>query len=372
MEKNNDVLDLIENFCKKEIIPHVSCDPEKIAYPKDIIKGLSEIGLFGINIPAEYGGSTLPISQNLEINRILAKYWLGIPAMYGTHLRSNQYFLELATDQQKSNFLPKMASGEKIAAHAFHEKGIKDPNLFKTKITKESDGSFLLNGEKEWATNAEDANFIIVVAKKEGFSESGSAALIIERDMPGVNIVKDHFRSGMKGISLNRVSFSNVNLQEKDFIGGHATDATSFISDFRAISSLNFSARCVGIAENIVDRVRPYLLPKSRSSEALPVISYKWSEVLMILQSMSFYFEGSVRKNSKQPLSKSEAHRTKAFCSSQLQILVAKSRMLAGGTGYASDDYHLIRQLNDAGSLQLIDTPDDTLLTWTGLEDVNG
>lgn len=185
-----------------------------------------------------------------------------------------------------------------------------------------------------------------------------------------MSIIADHDRQGLKGISLNRVSFNDVKLEPENFIGSPETDATEFISDFRLISSLNFSARCVGVAESLLKLARPYIMENQRDKYALPVIAYKWSELVMEQTAITFYFSGSVALMRNQNLSKSDAHRTKVFCSSTLQSVVSKVRMLTGGTGYASDDYTLLRQLNDAGSLALIDTPNDTLLTWAGLRDL--
>lgn len=163
MSQQDPIIQELEKFCSQEITSFFNAHKDTIPYPSDIVRQLSELGLFGINIPEEFGGSKLPISLNLEINRVLSKYWLAIPALYGTHLRANQYYLELGNPEQKSTMLPKMASGEQITAHAFHEKGKKQPATFATNV-KRNGNSYILNGEKEWVTNAENATQIIVVA----------------------------------------------------------------------------------------------------------------------------------------------------------------------------------------------------------------
>ncbi|MBO9468396.1 acyl-CoA/acyl-ACP dehydrogenase [Tropicibacter sp. R15_0] len=367
MSSQSQIIDTIEKFCASEVVGFLNEHQDSIPYPRDLIEKLAKLGLFGINIPEEYGGSKIPISENLHINRVLSKYWLSIPALYGTHLRANQYFIEIGTEDQKSETLPKMASGELIFAHAFHEKGRKKPATFATSVTKEGN-AFLLNGEKEWVTNAEDADRIIVVARNDELS--GCSAVVVSKSDPGVKIVKNHSRRGVEGVSLNRLALSNVRVEPENIIGGPDQDATEFISGFRAISSLNFSARCVGLSESIRDMVSGYLLPDQRDEVSLPVIANRWSELQMRHQAIVYYFAGAVSQLRDGGLSKSEAHRTKVFCSATLQEVVSLARMLAGGTGYASDDHSLIRQLNDAGSLALIDTPNDTLLTWAGIEDL--
>lgn len=367
MSNQSQIIDTIEKYCKSEVSKFLDSHQEDIPYPKDLIEGLARLGLFGINIPEQYGGSRIPISENLQINRVLSKYWLSIPALYGTHLRANQYFIEIGTEDQKSTTLPKMATGELIFAHAFHEKAKKRPSTFSTHVKREG-SAFVLNGEKEWVTNAEDADKIIVVAKNSELD--GCSAVVVSKSDPGVTIVKNHSRRGIEGVSLNRVALSNVRVEPENIIGGPDQDATDFISNFRAISSLNFSARCVGLSESIRDLVSGYLLVDQRDEISLPVIANRWSELQMKHQAIVHYFDGAVRQLRESELNKSEAHRTKVFCSATLQEVVDLARMLAGGTGYASDDHNFIRQLNDAGSLALIDTPNDTLLTWAGIEDL--
>ncbi len=362
----NQVIETIDRFCQTKIVDFLNTHAESLPYPKQIINDLAELGIFGINIPSEYGGSKLSISLNLEINRILSKYWLSIPALYGTHLRSNQYLIEIGTKEQKDTLLPKMADGSIIFAHAFHEKGKKNPLSFST-ILKDDGQSFVLNGQKEWVTNAENSDRIIVVARNEEATEC--YAVMISGSDPGVTILKNYARRGIEGVSLNRLVFSNVKIEPYQIIGGPGKDASNFISDFRAISSLNFSARCVGISESITEQVAVYLMPSERDEVSLPVIANRWSELQMINKSIVAYFESSVNQYRNGELSKSDAHRTKVFCSMKLQEVVSKAQMLTGGTGYASDDHQLIRRLNDAGSLALIDTPNDTLLTWSGLND---
>lgn len=364
------ILSDIELFCKREVVPFLESCKGTPTYPSDIIKKMGDIGLFGINIPELYDGAKVPISLNLNINRTLAKYWLALPALCGTHLRANQYFVKLATDEQKEHYLPKMASGEFIAAHAFHEKAIRNPLEFKTEIV-EKNGKYFLSGTKEWVTNADNCAFMIVVARRTDHNGLCSAA-IVRKDMPGVNLAQEHYRRGIHGISLTRVTFSNVELEEEDFIGGSSINAFDFISSYRAISSLNFSARAAGIAESIVDKVKPYLMLSDRDDLAKGVIFYKWSEIQMIKESIISYFERSVTLNKDNKLTKPQAHRTKVFCSQYLQTLVSKASMLCGGTGYASEDYLLIQQLGDAGSLALIDTPNDILLTWSGRDELHG
>lgn len=366
------ILNEIIDFCEHEINSFLDKFKGELPYPAQLIDRMGQLGLFGINIPEQFGGSEIPISLNLKINQILSRYWLAIPALYGTHLRTNQYFLELGTQVQKAKFLPKMAKGELIAAHAYHEKAIRQADNFKT-VIRERNGKFFLTGTKEWVTNAQHCNFMVVVARRERTNDSklpNCSAVIVWPNSPGLALADEHYRKGIEGISLRRVNFNEIEISEDDFIGGKETCALNFISQFRPISSLNFAARCVGIAESLIELIKPYLMIEERDELSKGVIYHKWAELLMIKESIAAYFENSVALNELGRLTNSQAHRTKVFCSKSLQDLVTYGRMLSGGTSFASDDYSLIRQLNDAGSLSLIDTPNDILLTWSGKEEL--
>lgn len=364
----NPIFNELELFCKDEVLPFIS-SASKNDYPHELLKRIGELGLFGFNIPKEFGGSSLPANLNIPINRLLSHYSLALPALYGIHLRASQYFTALGTEEQKKVYLTEMAKGKLISTHAYHEKSIRSPKSFTTAIYKKGE-KYLLSGTKEWVINAHNCDFMVVIARQESNKISDNSpicsAVIVDRNKVGLTISEEYVRRGLKGISLSRVTFSNVEIDPSEIIGGEYTCASMTALQYSPMPLLNFSARAVGVAESIAELIKKNILDKPNGHSKKDIISYKWSEIQMIKESIVAFFESSLALQKEDNLTQAHAYRTKVFCTKALVRLVEKASMLCGGAGYASDDYLLIQQLEDAASLIFIDTPNDILLTIAG------
>lgn len=365
----NHVLEKIETFGEQDVTPFLLENQNQSTYPQKLLSKMADIGLFGINIPEAYGGSKIPAPLNLPINRTLSRYSLVLPALYGIHLRASQYFVGLGTEQQKQDYLPKMTAGEIIATHAYHEKAVREPEKFATNL-QEKNGKMLLNGTKEWVINAHNCDTIIVIAKRIHQSNSSNSpicsAVIIRKDMQGVEVVTEHNRLGLDGVSLSQVKFNNVEIPPELIIGGLEACAHKIATQYQPMPFLNFSARATGVAESIVNLARTHLALEKRDSATLGVMHYKWSEIQMLKESIIAYFEHALAQHKAGSFSKEKAYRTKVFCSQTLSELVSKTKAICGGSGYANGDVLLLQQFRDAASLIFIDTPNDVLLSLSG------
>ncbi|MEO0444327.1 MAG: acyl-CoA dehydrogenase family protein [Pseudomonadota bacterium] len=357
------------DFCETDVNSFIKNKTHNTPYPKALISRMADMGLFGVNLPEKYGGSKIPALLNIPINRLLSRYWLGLPALYGIHLRSSQYLIAIGTQEQQQTIVPNMAKGQLITTHAYHEKGIRDPHKFSTRLIK-SNNHYVLSGTKEWVINVHNANTIVVIAKTDN-PDSICNAVLINQGTPGMRIEENYYRRGLHGVSLSRIHFDNVNLSEEHIVGGHSACAFKTATDFQAMPYLNFSARAVGVAESIVDLLKPYLRYSQRESAAKTMIEYRWAEIQMIKESIIAYFEQSVALHKAKKLTESRAYRTKAFCTQTLVKLSNKAGTLCGGSGYAGDNQRLIQQLIDAESLSFIDTPNEILIGLSGACELN-
>lgn len=364
------VLETIQHFCENDLHPFLKEHQYKHTYPTSLIKKMGEIGLFGINIPAEFGGSLFKAPLNLPINRHLSRYCLSIPALYGIHLRASQYWVGLASETQKQQHLKDIAQGNTILTHAYHEKSIREPKQFNTLLKKQSD-KWVLSGTKEWVINAQNCDMFIVIAKRESNKQGQSicSALAIPRSTPGIEI-KEHHRQGLKEVSLASVTFNNIPITEENIIGGSRCCAYNIATQYQAMPLLNFSARAAGLAESITNLTHNYTRIEKREEKIKGIIYYKWSEIQMLKEAIIARFEHGLEQHKQGKLSKPEAYRSKVFCSKMLCTLATKASSLCGGTAYASDNFLLTQQLQDASSLTYIDTPNDILLSLSGEEEL--
>ena len=213
------VLDSVDRFLEDKQDDFRQWD-EAGEQPEEFIQGLRELGLFGLIIPEEHGGIAL---SNTGYSRVLqqsSRYDSSVSLTIGAHSSIGMKGLLLyGTDAQKEKYLPRLASGEMIAAYCLTESGSgSDAASIKTKATRNPDGGWTLNGEKIWITNGGIANFYTVFARTD--SDAGKiSAFIVERDSPGVSIGLKEDKLGIRSSSTTTVSFADVEIPAENLLG---------------------------------------------------------------------------------------------------------------------------------------------------------
>jgi len=188
--------------------------------PEEFVQELRELGLFGLIIPEEYGGIGL---SNAGYSRVLqqsGRYDSSVSLTIGAHSSIGMKGLLLfGTDAQKEKYLPRLASGELIAAFCLTESGAgSDAASIKTKATRNPDGGWTLNGEKIWITSGGIADFYTVFARTD--SDAGKiSAFMVERDFPGVSTGLNEHKLGIRASSTTTVSFTDVRIPADSLLG---------------------------------------------------------------------------------------------------------------------------------------------------------
>jgi alkylation response protein AidB-like acyl-CoA dehydrogenase len=365
LDNSEELAAVATNFVKRDVLPYLEVQGQEERYPKELITKMASLGFFSMNIPPEYGGLGLDRATMMDIDLELGRGWLSLGALLGSHLRTCFYFLKRGTTEQQEYFLPLMAKGEIIGAHAYNEQGNRSLNAFRTTFSKQQ-GAYVLNGIKEWVTNARDADLIIAIARKELDGPKGDpVAVIVHPDRAGVHIGKELQRPGVKGVSLCSVQFNDYHVDiEQDLIGGVNADIVGFINAFKTGSSLNFSARAVGASLAILDKCEAFLRTRDPGADGGGVIRYKFATIAIRVHA-ALALLNSAKKPSSVPAD-ALAYMTKVFSTTTLQHSVQDAMMLMGGAGYAGASGSLDREYRDAASLLLIDTPNDILLSRIG------
>lgn len=188
--------------------------------PPEFIAALRELGLFGLIIPEEYGGIGL---SNAGYSRVLqqsSRYDSSASLTIGAHSSIGMKGLLLyGTDAQKKQYLPKLASGEMIAAYCLTEPGSgSDAASIQTKAIRDANGDWILNGEKIWITNGGIADFYTVFARTDS-SGGKISAFIVERSFPGVSVGPKDDKLGIRASSTTSVGFSDVKVPAENLLG---------------------------------------------------------------------------------------------------------------------------------------------------------
>lgn len=349
------IVDMVRRFTQEQIDP-VAIDRNH-QIPESVKKGMSELGLWGIIIPEEYGGFAQPEVTYNKVMEVLTGTCGSTSVTYGAHLSIGlKAILLFGTDEQKREFLPALSSGEKFAAFALTEPGAGSDNLSMTTTAEESeDGTYyILNGRKQWITNGGFAEVFTVFArvKKHGEASADASkitAFIVTRDIPGFSSGKEEDKLGLCGSSTTSLYLDNVKVPAKNIlgqIGGGFKVAMEVLNTGR----LGLGAGCVGAAKAILKPAIQFALQREQFGCRIAdfdLIKEMFARSLINTftgESMVYYT--TYLKESPDLSVALEAAVCKIFSSEALWQTVNDCLQIAGGNGFMKD-YPFERFLRD-------------------------
>ncbi len=244
------------DFVVNEVLPNLDrLEQKDWGLARALVKKCGDLGLFGINVPEDYGGVDLGKIAALVVSENIARS-ASFGATYGA--QANLCILPIflfGTEQQRQKYLPTLLSGDAVGAYALSESGAGSDALnAKARATKQADGSWVLNGEKMWITNGGFADVIIVFAKVDG---EHFTAFIVEKGFPGVSAGKEEHKMGLHGSSTTPIILQDAKVPAENLLGeigkGHKV----------ALNTLNYGrfklgAMCVGGAKAVIAEAITY------------------------------------------------------------------------------------------------------------------
>ena len=187
----------------------------------DFIRELGDRGLLGLYVPEEYGGQGLSQTGYCRVFEAIAQIDSTLPVILGVHQSIGLKGIAMyGTDEQKERFLPDLASGRKLAAFALTEPNAgSDAYHLETRAVRQSDGSWLLNGEKRWIGNGEKGSVIVTFARAEVNGEDKHIALIVEKGMEGFEVGRRYDTMGLLANDLRHLHFTDVRIPPENVLG---------------------------------------------------------------------------------------------------------------------------------------------------------
>ena len=240
----------VREFADRELAPRAAAYDESGAFPWDNVRGLADLGLFGLTIDEEYGGSGGSARQLAVAVEEVARGCAATSVIYIAHLSLCTQFIHMfGTDGQKQRFIPPLARGEKIGAFALTEADSgSDAGALRTAATM-SDGRFILNGSKLFITNAVEAEtFVVMATHDRSLGTHGIDALVVERGANGLTVNPQHGKMGMRASSTAEVVFENYPVPEENRLGDEGNGFRETMQVLTA-SRISIAAQCVGIAQ---------------------------------------------------------------------------------------------------------------------------
>ena len=351
--------DVVQQFSAKEIAPRASEIDSSDEFPMDLWQKMGELGLHGITVPEEYGGSDMGYVAHMVAMEEISRASASVALSYGAH--SNLCINQIkrnGSEEQKQKYLPKLISGEFIGALAMSEPGAGSDVVSMKLKAEEKDGHYVLNGSKMWITNGPDADVMVVYAKTNPeLGAKGMTAFIVEKGMKGFGTAQKLDKLGMRGSHTGEMTFDNVEVPKENILGGVGEGVKVLMSGLdyeRAV----LAAGPIGIMQAVMDNVVPYIHDRKQFGQAIgefQLIQGKVADMYTILQAgRSFLY--TVGKNLDMLDQRGAGHSREVrkdcasvilWCAEKATWMAGEGIQIFGGNGY-TNEYPLGRYWRDA------------------------
>ena len=328
----------VRDFADQVLAPRAAGYDERGEFPWDNVKELAEMGMFGLTINEEYGGSGGTTRQLAIAAEEIARGCGSTSVVYIAHLSlCTQFILMFGTEGQKRQFVTPLARGETIGAFALTEPGAgSDAAAMRTTVTS-SDGHLLLNGTKLFTTNAEEAGtFVVLATRDRGLRTRGIEAIVVDRDAEGFTVVPQHGKLGMRATSTAELVFEDCPVPEENRLGGEGGGWRETMEVLNT-SRISIAAQCVGIAQAAYEASVQYAKQREAFGQHLADFQgIQWSIAEMatdIEAARLLVRSAATLKDEGRPFV-TEASMAKLFASRVATETANKAVQIHGGTGY--------------------------------------
>ena len=375
-EDQREFKSLLRTFVDKEIVPVARDWEQSGRYPTEIVDGMKAMGLFGITVPEEYGGLDLdPVAFALVFEEI-ARGWMGIAGILGSHSLACRLIAMHGTEEQRQMYLPELATGARRSGIGLTEADA-GTDLQGIRTTARLDGDhYVVNGAKMWITNARYADPLPVLVKTDPSASPahrGMSVLLIEADTPGYEVTKDIPKLGYKGTESCEIRLDDVRVPVSQLVGGVEGRGMQQVLSALEWGRVNIAARSVGIAQRAHDEALAYA--QQRKAFGKPIadfqaIQLKLGELGTQVQAarlMAYWAADAVR----QGRADGATGMAKIFCSEVALNAAIAAMKVHGGYGY-STEFEVERLYRDAILMSIGEGTNDVLRTVVAKSLVKG
>jgi acyl-CoA dehydrogenase len=341
-ETREQLIETVRRFVSERLRPLEAQVAEQDAMPPDVVEEMKALGLFGLSIPAEYGGLDLSMEEECLIAVELGRTSPAFRSTFGTNVGiGSQGLVMFGTEEQKQRYLPGIASGDIVTSFALTEpEAGSDSANVQTRAVRDGD-CYVLNGSKRYITNANKADLFTVMARSDPDKPGagGVSAFLVERNLPGLSVGKPEKKMGQQGAHICDVNFDNVRVPAENRLGreGEGFKVAMQVLDR---GRLHISAVCVGVAERLIADSVAYA--NERRQFGQPIANFQLIQGMIAdsktesLAARALTLETARKRDAGQSVTL-EAAAAKYFASEMVGRVADRAVQIFGGAGYVAD-----------------------------------
>jgi isovaleryl-CoA dehydrogenase len=340
-EDINALREMVHAWAQERVKPLAQKTDQENAFPNALWREMGELGLLGVTVGEEYGGSGMGYLAHTIAVEEVARASASVSLSYGAHsnLCVNQIKLN-GTDEQKQKFLPRLVSGEHIGALAMSEASAgSDVVSMKLRAEKRND-HYRLNGNKYWITNGPDADTLVVYAKTDpDAGTKGITAFLIEKEMTGFSTSPHFDKLGMRGSNTAELIFEDVHVPFENVLGEEGKGVRVLMSglDYERVV---LSGIGTGIMAACLDEIMPYMVERKQFGEPIgnfQLMQGKIADMYTAMNSARAYVYEVAKACDRGEVTRQDAAACVLYASEEAMKVAHQAVQAMGGAGFLND-----------------------------------
>jgi isovaleryl-CoA dehydrogenase len=341
----------VHDFAQNRIAPRAGAIDRDNTFPRDLWPEMGALGLHGITVEEEYGGSALGYLEHCVAMEEISRASAAIGLSYGAH--SNLCVNQLSRNGsagQKKKYLPKLISGEHVGALAMSEPGAgSDVVSMRTRADKKGN-RYILNGSKMWITNGPVADTLVVYAKTDRTAGArGITAFIVEKGMKGFAPAQKLDKLGMRGSDTSELVFTDCEVPEENVLGAVGNGVNVLMSglDYERVV---LAAGPLGIMQACMDVVIPYVHERQQFGQAIgrfQLVQAKLADMYVTMNAAKSYVYTVAKACDEGRTTREDAAGAILYAAERATWMALEAIQCLGGNGYIND-FPTGRLLRDA------------------------
>ncbi len=340
-ETADQLRDTVRSFTADEIAPIAAEIDRSDRFPRELWPRMGALGLHGITVEEEYGGSGLGYLEHVVAMEEVSRGSASVGLSYGAH--SNLCVNQLrrnGSEAQKRKYLPNLISGEHVGSLAMSEAGAGSDVVSMTLRAERKGDRYVLNGTKMWITNSPDAQVIIVYAKTDPSAGArGITAFIVETNSKGFKVAQKLDKLGMRGSSTGELVFEDCEVPAENVLGGLGKGVNVLMSGLDYERSV-LAAGPIGIMQAAMDIVLPYVHERKQFGAPIgtfQLVQGKIADMYTEMNASRAYVYAVAKACDRGQTTRKDAAGAILFAAERATKIALDAIQLLGGNGYIND-----------------------------------
>ena len=338
-EVRAEIVETVRRFVAKEVVPAAAQLEKADEFPAAIVDQMRVMGLFGVTIPADYGGLGLDLLTYVAVIEELAYGWMSLTGIINTHTMAATLIMAHATEEQKQRWLPTMATGQRRGALSLSEPDAgSDTRNISCRAERDGD-EYILNGTKAWVTNGERSSIVALAAR----TPEGISAFIVEKDpgasYGGISVSKTVGKLGYKGVETVEMAYADHRIPAANLVGELGRGLPQILGVLE-VGRINIASRAVGVSRAAFDAALLYA--QQRTTFGKPIaehqaIQLKLADMATRLEAARLLTQNAAQRKAAGLRCDVEAGMAKLFASETALELATEAMRIHGGVGYTTE-----------------------------------